>query len=377
MPLSPRTIAVSAGRPAHEAGSPVNHPIDVSTTFLQGTDVVYSRQDLSRTDALAGFETALGALEGGEVTAFASGMAASSAVFETLPVGSGVVLPANCYYSNQTVLNDAGERGRLLVRVVDTADTEATVDAMDELGECALLWLESPSNPMLQVCDLPALAAAAHERGALVAVDSTFNTPFVLRPLEHGADLVVHSATKYIGGHSDLLMGVVVAARDDLVAAVRQRRYLGGAMPGTLETFLALRGLRTLPLRIAAAQANAGDLARRLSEHPQVAWVRYLGLPDDPFHERAARLQDGFGAVLTFGPVGGADAADRLCELVRLITPATSLGGVETLMERRAKYAGDRAQGVPADLLRLSVGVEDVEDLWDDLAQALDRLRST
>lgn len=372
MRLRPRTIAVSAGRPTHEPGAAVNHPIGASTTFVQGSGLVYSRQDESRTDALAGFEETLGLLEGGRVTAFSSGMAASTAVFETLPVGAGVVLPTNCYYSNQTILQDAGERGRLRVAVVDTADTDATIEAMDAVGECALIWLESPSNPMLRVCDLPAIAEAAHERGALVAVDSTFNTPFVLRPLEQGADLVVHSATKYIGGHSDLLMGVVVAKRDDLIEAIRSRRYLGGAMPGTLETFLALRGLRTLPLRMAAAQDNAAELARRLQQHPSVAWVRYLGLPEDEFHERARVQQDGFGAVLTFGPVGGAPAADAVCEAVRLITPATSLGGVETLLERRAKYAGDRDQGVPDDLLRLSVGIEDVEDLWDDLARALD-----
>ncbi len=193
----------------------------------------------------------------------------------------------------------------------------------------------------------------------------------VLRPLEHGADVVMHSATKYLAGHSDLLMGVLVTADAEVRAQLRQRRDLTGAIPGGLETFLALRGVRTLAVRMDRAQANAGELARRLAAHPRVARVRYPGLPGDPGHERAARLHDGFGAMISFEVDGDADAADAVCGRVRVITNATSLGGVESLIERRARYAVDAANGTPEALLRFSVGIEDVEDLWADLDAAL------
>ncbi len=235
-----------------------------------------------------------------------------------------------------------------------------------------LLWIETPTNPLVGVADLPALTAAAHEQDALVCVDSTWNSPMVLRPLEHGADVVMHSATKYLAGHSDLLMGALVTDQPELRARLRGRRDLTGALPGALESYLALRGVRTLALRMERAQDNAMGLATRLAAHPAVSRVRYPGLADDPGHERAARLQDGFGAMISFEVAGGADAADRVCERVRVITNATSLGGVESLIERRAKYPVDAANGTPDNLIRFSVGIEDVQDLWADLAQALE-----
>ena len=239
--------------------------------------------------------------------------------------------------------------------------------SLQALPGADVLWVESPTNPLVGVADLPVLTAAGRAAGALVCVDSTWNSPLVLRPLEHGADLVMHSATKYLAGHSDLLMGVLVTDQPELRARLRGRRDLTGALPGALEAYLALRGLRTLSVRMDRAQANAMELARRLSGHPAVARVRYPGLPDDPGHERATRLHDGYGAMISFEVHGDAAAADGVCDRVELITNATSLGGVESLVERRAKYPVDAANGTPENLIRFSVGIEDVEDLWRDL----------
>ena len=204
-----------------------------------------------------------------------------------------------------------------------------------------------------------------------MCVDATFASPLNLRPLELGADVVMHSVTKYLAGHSDLLMGSLTVGSDELYEQLTYRRMLTGAIPGAFECYLALRGIRTVALRMDRAQANAGELARRLAAHPRVARVRYPGLPDDPGHERASRLFDGYGAMLAIELDGSAADADAVCEQVRLITHATSLGSVESLIERRARYAVDAGFGTPANLLRLSVGIEHVDDLWDDLEQAL------
>jgi cystathionine gamma-synthase len=234
-----------------------------------------------------------------------------------------------------------------------------------------LVWLETVTNPMMGVPDLPALIAAARASGVTVYADATFSTPLVVRPLALGADVVMHSATKYLAGHSDLLMGVLVTASSERAESLRERRALTGAVPGALECYLALRGIRTLAVRMERAQANAGELARRLSTHPAVTRVRYPGLPADPGHERAARDHDGFGAMISFELAGTAEHAERVCASLRLISHATSLGGVESLIERRARHALDRDHGCPPTLLRLSVGIEHVEDLWADLSQAL------
>jgi cystathionine gamma-synthase len=236
------------------------------------------------------------------------------------------------------------------------------------VAEADLVWLETPSNPLLEVVDIAAVAAAS---GALVAVDNTFATPLLQNPLALGADFVVHSATKFIGGHSDLLLGAVVARRPEDRARLVRRREVAGATPGALEAFLALRGARTLAVRLRQAQETAGELAGRLAAHPAVARVRYPGLPGDPHHDLAARQMRGFGAVLSF-EVADAATADAICAAVQVITSATSLGGVESTIERRAKLPGQ--EHVPAALLRLSVGVEHVEDLWADLAAALGTL---
>ena len=213
------------------------------------------------------------------------------------------------------------------------------VAALSEPRPASLLWVETPTNPMLEVADLPALVEAAHAVGALVGVDNTFATPLVQRPFEHGADVVVHSVTKYLAGHTDVVLGAALADDDDLHARLHAYRTLHGSIAGPFEVWLALRGLRTLALRVERAQSNAAELARRLSEHPAVAEVRHPSLPSDPGHERAARLMDGFGAIIGLRPHGGPDAADAVVAALRLWVPATSLGGVESTLERRRRFA--------------------------------------
>lgn len=368
--LRQSTIAVGAGRPPVDPGAPLNVGINLSATFHAGTEANYLRQggsELSRA-----FEAALGALEGGRALGFGSGMAAIAAVIESLPSGSTIVAPRSVYSGTSMLLDEQVQLGRADVRRIDISDTAAVLDALRQEPAPALLWVETPTNPMFEIADLPVLVEAAHAVGALVAVDSTWNSPVVLRPLEYGADIVMHSATKYLAGHSDVLMGALVAAGDDVFDRLKARRDLAGAVPGALETFLTLRGMRTLSVRMDRAQANALDLAGRLDAHPAVERVLFPGLPGDPGHERATRLHDGYGAMISFLVRGGAAAADAVCERVSVITHATSLGGVESLIERRARYAVDAANGTPDNLLRFSVGIEHVEDLWDDLVQALE-----
>jgi cystathionine gamma-synthase len=219
------------------------------------------------------------------------------------------------------------------------------------------------------VADLPALIAGAHDLGMSVAVDNTFATPLLQRPLDLGADVVVHSVSKMLAGHSDVLMGAAVCRSPALLDRLINHRSLHGAIPGPFTAFLALRGMRTLSVRLDRAQANAGSIAERLASRPGVSAVRYPGLSQDPGHARAARQMSGFGAMVSFDVEGGAEPAEAVCAALRILTPGTSLGGVETLIERRARWAGE--SHLPPGLLRLSVGIEDVEDLWTDLDQAI------
>jgi cystathionine gamma-synthase len=366
--LRPDSLVVSLGRP-EGAGAPLNEPIVAAATYRAGGAVNYGRDG---NPTWAALEAAIGALEGGGAVAFASGMAAAAAVLELQGAGALVVASQVAYHGVRVLMRELAEAGRLRVRFVDARDGAAVAAACDG---AALLWLETPMNPLIDIADIAALSAVARERGAAVAVDSTFATPLRQRPLELGADVVVHSATKFIGGHADLLLGVVVARDEETVEALAHRRAIAGATPGALEAFLALRGLRTLAVRLDRAERTAGELARRLAAHPAVARVRYPGLPDDPGHALAARQMSGFGSMLAFETIGDAGTADGVCDAVRLITHATSLGGVETLLERRARYRGDADAGVPPTLIRLSVGIEHVDDLWADLERALDSVR--
>ena len=343
------TLAVTRGRPAHEPDQPLNQPLTMASTYVAGGDLEYGRYG---NPTWLAFEEALGALEGGRALAFSTGLAAVSTVLDLVGQGAKVVAPHNAYNGSVMQLADLEARGRALVKLVDVSDTAATVAACED---AALVWLESPTNPDLQVADIAAITAAAHEAGAYVVVDNTFATPLLQRPLELGVDVVVHSATKYLSGHSDVLLGAVVTRDEDLFGVLKGRRDLLGATPGTLEAWLALRGLRTLHLRVERAQANATELARRLREHPAVGEVRYPG----------------FGGIVSIVLAQGEMAADLLSRKTRLWIHATSLGGVESSLERRRRWKAEAAT-IPEGLVRLSVGIEDVEDLWEDLRAALD-----
>ncbi len=350
--LRPATIAVTGGRPAHEPDAPLNPPITMASTYVATGDLEYGRYGNPTWSA---FEDVLGTLEGGRALAFASGMAAATTVLDLVGQGGGVVAPRHSYSGTVMALADLEARGRLHSRLVDIADTEAVIAAMNDDEDCAVLWIESPTNPALELADIPALAAAAHELGLRVVVDNTFATPLLQQPLSLGADIVVHSATKYLAGHSDVQLGALVVNDDEVFAALKSRRDLVGAIPGPFETWLALRGMRTLHVRLDRAQANAAELARRLGEHPAIEEVRYPG----------------FGAIVSIVLSQGEMAGDLLSRKTRLWVHATSLGGVESTLERRRRWKAEAAT-IPDGLVRLSVGVEDVEDLWDDLRAALD-----
>jgi cystathionine gamma-synthase len=349
MTLAPATIAVAAGRPPRGPDGPTNSPIVMASTYHAGGEIGYGRYGNPTWEM---FESAIGALEGGVATSYASGMAAVAAVLDLVPDGGTVVTSPDAYYGTLAMLEKRQSRSRLNVRQVDLTDNDAAAAA---LSGADLLWAESPTNPLLSLVDLPTLLAGAQAAGVTSVVDNTFNTPIVARPLDMGATVVVHSATKYLSGHSDLLMGVAVARDAALVERLVSYRSLQGAVPGAVEAWLALRGLRTLHLRMERAQASAAVLADRLGTHQRVDVVRYPGC----------------GAMISIVLHGDVAAAERVCGTTRLWVHATSLGGVESSLERRRRWPGESHQ-VPETLLRLSVGIEDVDDLWNDLAAALD-----
>lgn len=343
---SPRTLAVSAGRP-DRPGDPLNHPIVLASSFRAGPE--YARTHGTAT--WAGLEEAVGALEGGQAVAYSTGMAAASALLFAFAPRT-LVLPTVSYLGVRALAHDLAERGQLDVVPVEVTDTAAVLAAAGAHDPSSTLaWVETPANPTLDEADLPALCAGLAALEVACVVDSTFATPLGQQPLGLGATAVLHSGTKLIGGHSDLMIGLAVTADPVLHDRLVHARVVQGATPGALEAFLALRGLRTLPLRYEAGCRSAAELAARLATHPAVASVRHAG------------------TMLSVVVRAGAPAADAVCERVQLMVPATSLGGVETTIERRQKYPGDAH--VDPGLVRISVGVEDVEDLWADLAEAL------
>ena len=354
---------VSAGRD-RRPGSPLNVPPCPASNFVLGERRAYSRDD--GTPSWEALEEIVGGLEGGSSVSFASGMAGIAAIFDLLHTGSVVALSDDCYQAVAGIAKAGQSRGRWTVHRVAVADTARWIEMC---GVADLIWLESPSNPLLTVADLDAICSAPRKRGAILGVDNTFATPLNQRPLALGADVAVQSATKFIGGHSDLLSGVVTVRDANLLAALRQARELAGATPGTLETFLAVRGARTLALRLERAQCNAKTLAERLARHPNVTLTRYPGLASHPTHAAAQRQLKGFGTIISFDVRGGASAAAAVCAGLQLIQHATSLGAVESTIERRASIPGQ--EHLPPALLRLSVGIEAVEDLWTDLDRAL------
>ncbi|QGG40944.1 trans-sulfuration enzyme family protein [Aeromicrobium yanjiei] len=346
--LSPATLAVSAGRPDRVPGGPLNAPITMASALVPGGGSEYGRAGNPTWDS---FEAVLGALEGGRALAFSSGVAASGALFDLVPAKSIVVAPRHAYYGTIEQLVERNRRDQIDLRLVDIHDTQQVLAALEG---AALVWIESPTNPALEVADIETIARAAAEAGAVVAVDNTFATPLRQRPLDLGADFVVHSASKLLAGHSDLILGAVVTNDDRAFTAIEKRRSVLGAIPGAMETWLATRGVRTLHVRLERAEANARELHERLSAAPQVTRSRYPG----------------FGTMIAFEVEGGAAVAQKMTEQSEIITYATSLGGVESTWERRRRHAGE-PESVPEGLIRFSVGIEDVDDLWADIQNVL------
>ena len=361
--MSLESWLVSAARPS-EAGAPLNVPLVAASNFIHGTGRGYARGE--STPTWESLEELVGGLEAGYAVAFSSGMAAVAAVFDQLPSGARVALAEGCYQGVAALADAGAAKKRWSVQRIAVEDTEGWVRAC---ADADLVWLESPSNPLLAVADLEVVCAAPRKAGAIVAVDNTFATPLNQRPLDFGATVAVQSGTKFIGGHSDLLSGIATTKDEGMYRALQAARKLNGATPGALETFLAVRGARTLALRLERGQQNAMTLAQRLEAHPRVTRVRYPGLPSHPTHATARRVLRGFGTIISFDVSGDADAADAVCRNVRLIRHATSLGAVESTMERRAAVGGQ--EHLPPSLLRLSVGIENADDLWADLESAL------
>ncbi len=353
-------------------------PLYASTTYQRAADntyptgLVYSRPN---NPTYKPVEALLAKLEQGEeALVFASGMAAAVAVFQSLRPGDHIVAPRVMYWSLRNWLKQFTATWRLEIDFVDTADL-AAVKAALRPGQTQLVWLETPGNPLWNIADIKAIAEMAHEVGARVAVDSTVATPVLSQPIALGADLVMHSATKYLNGHSDVIAGALVTAcRDEFWQRIVQQRAQGGAVLGPYEAAMLLRGMRTLAVRVRESSRTAMSLAEALDGHPSVVEVLYPGLPGFPGHEAAKRqMSGGFGGMLSIRVRGGEEAAVAVAARLRVWKRATSLGGIESLVEHRASIEGEGTP-VPEDLLRLSVGLEAREDLLDDLLQALNSL---
>src|SRR4249919_320166 len=371
--LHPATLAVHAGaEPDRETGA-VAPPIHLATTFRHGpagervAGYEYQREGNPTQDRL---ETALAALEGGAAAlAFASGMAAISGLLETLPNGARVLIPDDCYSGLRFLANEFLPQRGVEAIAVDMADPEAVEAACSQ--PVAVVWVETPSNPRMKICDIAALAQLAHRHGALLACDNTFATPVLQRPLALGADVVMHSTTKYFGGHSDVLGGALVfARRDRFFDRVAHRRHITGAIASPFNAWLIQRGCRSLHARMAMHCANGRKVAEFLAGHAAIEAVHYPGLPTHPNHAVAARQMRDFGGMLSIQVTGGREAALRMAGRLQLFTNATSLGGCESLIEHRASVEGKQPQS-PENLLRISVGLEHVDDLIADFEQAL------
>ena len=369
---SPETVAAQALGWVDEDTRAIIPPLHLSTTFERAADNSFRKgRSYARADnpAFNQPEALLAALEGGaDAMLFASGMAAATCVFQSLTPGDHIVAPRVMYWALRDWL---AHESRLDVSFVETSDMTAISRAL-VLGRTKLVWLETPANPLWSITDIEAAAGVAHAAGARVAVDSTVATPVFTRPLALGADLVMHSATKYLNGHSDVVAGALVTKADDeLWRKLKSLRVQLGGIPGGFDCYLLTRGMRTLFPRVRLAAANALELARRLSTHVNVVQVLYPGLEQFPGHDIAARqMEGGFGAMLSLRVAGGEDAAIAAAGRLRVWKRATSLGGVESLVEHRATVEGADTP-CPRDLLRLSVGIENVEDLYADLVQAL------
>ncbi len=347
------TVSVTAGRPERLPDAPLNTPIVPASSFIAGGPTEYAREG---GPTIAAFESIVGQLEAVDLDspagsiAFSSGMAAAEALLDLVPLGGRVIAPTTTYTGVAVRLRELHAKGAIDLSLVDVANTEQILGEIDR--GASLLWLESPTNPLLEVAELRAVLPAARSAGIRSVVDNTFATPVLQRPLEYGADVVLHSATKGLSGHSDLLMGALVTQDPELLEQLHLRRVLLGAAPSPFDTYLAIRGIRTLPLRVERARSNARFLADRLGTVQKVSTIRH------------------FGTMISIEFHGDAEFADRVCASTRIWVHATSLGGVESSLERRRRWALE-SERVPQDLVRLSVGIEDPDDLWADLRSAL------
>ena len=371
--MRPETLAIHAGAEVDRETGAIAPPIHLSTTFRHGpaaerqAGYEYQREGDPTNDRL---RAALAALEGGAAAlSFASGMAAITALLESLPGGARILIPDDCYAGLRVLAADfLPERG-LRVQAMDMRDLAAVEAAC--AGGVDLIWAETPSNPLLKISDIAALAALAHRHGALLACDNTFASPVLQRPLALGADVAMHSTTKYFGGHSDVLGGALVFARaDPLFDRVAHRLHITGATLAPFSAWLTLRGFRSLPARMNLHCANARRVAEFLASQPAVERVNYPGLPSHPGYAIAAAQMSDFGGMLSVQLRGGRDAALAMAGALRLFTNATSLGGCESLIQHRASVEGTHPVS-PQNLLRLSVGLEHIDDLIADLSQAL------
>ncbi len=368
------TVASRASHYIDPESGAILAPIQPSTTFERGADgeypsgYVYSRLGNPNRSHL---ENILATLEGGAAcAAFSSGSAASAAVFQSLAIGDHVVAPDDCYHGTAALLRDVSEHWGLQVTFTDVTNPEKVQQAI--LPNTRIVWVETPSNPMLKVTDIRRTAAIAHASEALCVCDNTWATPILQRPLELGADLVVHSTTKYISGHSDVMGGAVISAREDsFFQGLRRVQATYGAVPSAFDCWLTLRGLRTLHLRMRAHCENARAIASFLSEHPSVEAIHYPELAAGNERAVAAAQMSDFGGMLSFQVSGGRQQALDVAAKLRLFTRATSLGGTESLIEHRASVEGPDTR-TPDNLLRVSIGIENVQDLLADMAQALE-----
>ena len=362
--LATESKVVAAGRPAKQPDGALNPPIALNSTFHQGGPVGYGRYGNETWSAL---EEAISVLEGGKTLLFSSGMAAISAVFSLLPEGAVIVAANNGYQGTTTLLKKLNESEKLKVRFINLANTDECIAA---IPGAQMLYLESPLNPLLEVVDLPKIIAAGKAAGCGVAVDNTLATPLLQNPLALGADISIHSVTKYLSGHSDLILGSLTTNDQALYGRLEQSRRYGGAIAGPFEAWIALRGLRTFAIRMQRSQENAMELANRLSKDSRISKVRYPGLATDSYHGLAKSFMKGFGAMISFDVKASVEQVDLMCNSSKLITNATSLGGVESIWERRRRWATE-SETVPENLIRFSVGIENVDDLWADIQQAL------
>jgi cystathionine beta-lyase/cystathionine gamma-synthase len=372
------TRAIHAGQDPDPATGDVVVPLHLATTFKQdGVGGLRGGYEYARSanPTRTALQEALAALEQGRAgLAFASGLAAEDTLLRTVcEPGSHVVLGGDAYGGTFRLISKVASRWGVEHTPADLDDIDALRAAIRPTTR--VVWCETPTNPLLTIADIALTAEVAHDAGALLVVDNTFASPYLQQPLTLGADVVVHSTTKYLGGHSDVVGGALVVGDDDLAERLVFHQNAMGAVSGPLSDWLVLRGIKTLGVRMDRHQDNAARVAEFLLDHPAVASVRYPGLPDHPGHDIAAKQMSGFGGMLSFRLAGGEDAALRVCERVQVFTLAESLGGVESLIEHPARMTHASAAGspleVPDDLVRLSVGIEDVEDLVADLEQSL------